>query len=112
MDSMIEFIDTLFTQLRTTGNYYAIADLHILQFTITRALGFSVFTSRILATAIILQTANSVQVLFSKAHIPAGWRLETHLSSSESESYVTTDGQSASLSWNKAHISGLRPDIY
>jgi hypothetical protein len=31
---------------------------------------------------------------------------------SESESYVTTDGQSASVSWNKAPIWGLRPDLY
>jgi hypothetical protein len=31
--------------------------------------------------------------------------------SSESESYVTTDGQSASLPWNKAPIWGLRPDL-
>jgi hypothetical protein len=31
---------------------------------------------------------------------------------SESESYVTTDGQSDSLSWNKAPIWGLRPDFY
>jgi hypothetical protein len=30
----------------------------------------------------------------------------------ESESHVTTDGQSASLSWNKAPIWGLRPDLY
>jgi hypothetical protein len=29
----------------------------------------------------------------------------------ESESYITTDGQSASLSWNKAPIWGLRPDL-
>jgi hypothetical protein len=29
-----------------------------------------------------------------------------------SESYITTDGQSASLSWNKAPIWGLRPDFY
>jgi hypothetical protein len=29
-----------------------------------------------------------------------------------SESYVTTDSQSASLSWNKASIWGLRPDFY
>jgi hypothetical protein len=29
----------------------------------------------------------------------------------ESESYVTTDGQSASLSWNKAPIWGLWPDF-
>jgi hypothetical protein len=31
---------------------------------------------------------------------------------SESESYITTDGQSASLSWNKTPIWGLRPDFY
>jgi hypothetical protein len=31
---------------------------------------------------------------------------------SESESYITTDGQSPSLSWNKAPICGLRPDFY
>jgi hypothetical protein len=31
---------------------------------------------------------------------------------SESESYVTTDGQSASLSWNKAPILSLQPDLY
>jgi hypothetical protein len=29
----------------------------------------------------------------------------------ESESYVMTDGQLASLSWNKAPIWGLRPDL-
>jgi hypothetical protein len=32
--------------------------------------------------------------------------------SSRVGSYVTTDGQSASLSWNKAHTWGLWPDIY
>jgi hypothetical protein len=31
---------------------------------------------------------------------------------SESEPYITTDGQSASLSWNKAPGWGLRPDFY
>jgi hypothetical protein len=30
----------------------------------------------------------------------------------ESASYVTTDVQPASLSWNKAPIWGLRPDLY
>jgi hypothetical protein len=30
----------------------------------------------------------------------------------ESESYVTTDGQPASLSWSKAPIWGSRPDLY
>jgi hypothetical protein len=33
-------------------------------------------------------------------------------SQSESESCVTTDRQPASLSWNKAPIWGLRPDLY
>jgi hypothetical protein len=42
---MIVFIDTLFIQLRTTGNYSAIAVLHTLQFTCTHALGFSVSRS-------------------------------------------------------------------
>jgi hypothetical protein len=40
----------------------------------------------------------------------SGSILSTELA--ESESYVTTDGQSASLSWNKAPIWGLRPDFY
>jgi hypothetical protein len=31
---------------------------------------------------------------------------------SESESYVTTDGQLVSLSWKKAPIWGLKPDFY
>jgi hypothetical protein len=62
-----------------------------------------------------------IQFLCSQAHIPAGWHLETRLFTSlplllysvaESESYVTTDGQPASLSWNKAPFWGLRPDLY
>jgi hypothetical protein len=32
--------------------------------------------------------------------------------STKVKSYITTDGQSASLSWNKAPIWGLRPDLY
>jgi hypothetical protein len=39
--------------------------------------------------------------------------LEGHLKSiSQSQSYVMTDGQSASLSWNKEPICDLRPDLY
>jgi hypothetical protein len=41
------------------------------------------------------------------------WRMTTHLrtNSSQSQSHVTTDGQPASLSWNKAPIWGLWPDL-
>jgi hypothetical protein len=42
------------------------------------------------------------------------WRMiyEESLEMSWVESYVTTDGQPANLSWNKAPIWGLRPDLY
>jgi hypothetical protein len=45
----------LFTQFRTRGNYNAIANLHSLQFTVTHALRFSVFTILILATQYVYQ---------------------------------------------------------
>jgi hypothetical protein len=35
-----------------------------------------------------------------------------YLNKIQSRSYVTTDGQSASLSWNKAPVWDLRPDLY
>jgi hypothetical protein len=47
---MIGFIDTLYILIGTTGNYSAVADLHILQFTGTHALVFSVFSSHKLET--------------------------------------------------------------
>jgi hypothetical protein len=34
------------------------------------------------------------------------------ISSSQSQSHVTADDQSASLSWNKGPIRGLRPDFH
>jgi hypothetical protein len=107
LDWMIGFIDTLFTQLGTTSNYSAIANLHTLQFTVTHALGFSVFTSRIPAADLQPSHCNfnshmkssfhnpipflplfcsrqfrrldSVRFLCSQAHILAGWRLGTRL---------------------------------
>jgi hypothetical protein len=47
---MIGFVDCVYTPLRTTINYSAISDLRTLEFAVTYALGFSVFTSPILAT--------------------------------------------------------------
>jgi hypothetical protein len=48
------------------------------------------------------------------------WKVENRMQTmdwcwrylSQSQSYVTTDGQSASLSWNEAPVYGLRPDLY
>jgi hypothetical protein len=47
---MIEFIATYTFTTPDYRQYGAIAILHTFQFTVTHALGFSVFTSRILAT--------------------------------------------------------------
>jgi hypothetical protein len=49
---------------------------------------------------------------FSAATTNSGTQLSSSESESQCESYVTTDGQSASLSWNEAFIWGSRPDIY
>jgi hypothetical protein len=68
----------------------------------------SVFSSRSLA-----MTCNSGDSA-SRAWVPSSQppvQNSTELLN-ESASYVTTDGQSASLSWNNAPSWGLRPDFY
>jgi hypothetical protein len=47
-------------------------------------------------------------------HLPANRNkmLNKEFWESQSQSYVTTDGQSANLSWNKAPIWSVRPDLY
>jgi hypothetical protein len=49
---MIGFISTSVTLSLNYNQYSDIADLHILQFTVAHALGFFVFTSRLLATVL------------------------------------------------------------
>jgi hypothetical protein len=70
---MIGFIDTLYTPLRTIGIYSTIDDLHTLQFTVTHALGFSVFTSRILAmdleVSLLVQITHEVFFSLPKSFI-------------------------------------------
>jgi hypothetical protein len=65
---MIGFIDTLYIQLWTTRNYSAVADLHALQFTVTHALGFPAFTSRILATDLQQSHCNFKSHIKSSLH--------------------------------------------
>jgi hypothetical protein len=56
---MIGFIGTSVTICLNYNKYSAIADLHTLQFTVAHALGFSVSTSRLLATDLNTETSTS-----------------------------------------------------
>jgi hypothetical protein len=101
---VIGFIDNL--QIVTTSNYSAIATSHILQLTTarTKSSQSAVFTGCRLVTAF-----NSLSFLSFRVHVVTGRRLSHN---ELTELYVTTDGQPASLSWNKAPIWGLRADLY
>jgi hypothetical protein len=117
------FIDHLYTRHGTTSTYNAIADLHTLPFTIARTKSSqSAFTNRFLVmllTMEILQLlwsrrcplANTQQFNYSSISSQPSLQNLTKLIQSQSQSYVTTDGQSASLSWCQAPIWGLWPDI-
>jgi hypothetical protein len=70
LDWMIGFIAAYtFTQFGTTGNYNAVAGLRNLQFIVTHALRFSVFTSRILATD-FLTVSLSLQITYKVFFAP------------------------------------------
>jgi hypothetical protein len=56
---MIGFIGTSVTDSLNYNQYSAIADLHIFQFTFAHTLGFSVSTSRLLATNLSTETITS-----------------------------------------------------
>jgi hypothetical protein len=132
---MIGFISTLVTSSLNTLKYSAMAELHNLQFTVAHALGFSVSTSRLLTTVFNTETSTSNHYkVFLLFRLQSLWNLGTKTSSgltppaydwlvtapelilssqsqSQSQSNVTTDGKSASLSWNK-HPSGAYDQIF
>jgi hypothetical protein len=128
----LDLLAPLVQVLLMTLKYSAIAGLHIFQFAVAHALWFPVFTGRLLATDLDTEISTSnVFEVFLLIRLQSLWNLGTtkffwtHSFSlrlthncpwtkivSQVKSYVTTEGQSASVSWNKAHIWGLRPDFY
>jgi hypothetical protein len=65
---------------------------------------FSLFCNCVLNSIPLLPSSYSGSLAFRN--------LTPFNESSRVESYVKTDGQSASVSWNKPPIWGLRPDFY
>jgi hypothetical protein len=78
----------------SSPNYYTIADLHNLE----------PLDTNLLTTLHFLCNFSSPQLKSSNLQVSTFSKL--------SLSHVTTDGQSANLSWNKAPIWGLRSDFY
>jgi hypothetical protein len=69
LDWMIGFIaSSTFTEFGNTGNY-SIAILHTFHFTVAHALGFSVFTSRILVTDLSQSHCNF------NSHMKSSWHI-------------------------------------
>jgi hypothetical protein len=96
LDWMTGFIDTLYTPLGTAGNYSAVAILYTLQFTVAHALGFSVSTSRILATDFSQSHCHINSYTKSSLHrlIPFLPFLLSHLRLPSPEFYLILDNNS------------------
>jgi hypothetical protein len=77
---MIEFISTLVTIPHNYNQYSAIADIHAFRFTVAHALGFSVFTSRPLATDLNTESsASNHYEVFLPFLVQSPWNLGTEL---------------------------------
>jgi hypothetical protein len=77
---MFGFISILVTSSLNDICYSAIADLHSLQFTVSQARGFSVFTCRLLETDLNTETSTSNHYeIFLSFLVQSPWNLGTQL---------------------------------
>jgi hypothetical protein len=117
---MIGFISTSVRSSHNHTYYSPIADLHNFHSTVAHALGFSVSTSRLLATGLSTETSTSSQyeiILVISCSITMEPRNSTKssprlsLAQSQSQNHIVTDGQSVSKSWCRAP-SGAHDQIF
>jgi hypothetical protein len=73
--------------------------------------GWPVSRQRIGQSTTTTPTRSAPVLLLSRVLVTLDFTSDFCVCDFKSQSYVTTDGQSASLSWNKAPIWGLRPDL-
>jgi hypothetical protein len=89
---MIGFIRTSVISSLNYNQNSAIADLHNLEFIVAHALGYSVFTSRLLAADLNTETSTSNHhEAFLPFLIQSSWNLGTQLKSSPELLKLTTD---------------------
>jgi hypothetical protein len=122
MDWMIGFIDTLHTHTHTHQSLVFYTLLLQISLYYSTHKDFTVALSPLNWTRSILPSSANYQLWNSQSNsllqlpslliYPHRAQLSTDHSESESESCITTDGQSTSLSWNKAPIWDLRLDFY
>jgi hypothetical protein len=90
LDGMIGFIDTLFTQLRTTGRILTTIYDSRCNFKSHMESSFhSLIRFLPLFCNCQFRRLDSIQFLCCQAHIPAGWRLETRLTLSTEFFFIT-----------------------
>jgi hypothetical protein len=93
----------------TTNNYDSLTELHTPKITVTTA--HIKFLQPSLAVARYRFPTADVPLPLGSRTVPDLSYSNSWLTQSHSQSYVTSDGQSAGLSWNKAPIWGPRPDF-
>jgi hypothetical protein len=120
----LDLLTHLYTPLGSTSNYGATGNLHTLQITAAPAMHFPAFQSlrvvtwqRIhiiltVARAHMMSPLHSLISLQSSSTAISRDSFNSDSAESESESYVTTDGQPASQSGNLSTLWGLRTDRY
>jgi hypothetical protein len=133
LDWMIGFIAPYIFTTWDYRQYSALAILHTFQFTVEHTQGFSVITSLILATdfitvslslqityevffahpnSFLAMILDSIRFLYSQAHIPVGWRLETRLDFSPALCYQTLLYNHFARTTQKTQHLLLRRHIY
>jgi hypothetical protein len=69
-------------------------------------------TDLVLIYESVTSSTNDLRITNTEWRLTYEWTLESNQIRSQSQSYITTDGRSASVSWNKSPMWSLQPDLF